>query len=183
VADLSRYDDVLALVREHAAATRAIRLAIVGGSRRRVVTTTLRLDRELWAEWDSAEPYDAIRDLLLGRFTTHHLWERPTDAWPDGGRQLCVHLQPDAATLREPTRILDVVVHPLTTDTVRIDPVATAPRSCSTTPTGLRLEHEDEAPHERALARGELAEATALHLRLAITPLVELLRIEHCPAR
>ncbi|HEX5916862.1 MAG TPA: hypothetical protein VFY76_03365, partial [Nocardioides sp.] len=36
---------------------------------------------------------------------------------------------------------------------------------------------------ERAIARGDLAEATLLHLRFAVEPLVRLLRIEHCPAR
>ncbi len=36
---------------------------------------------------------------------------------------------------------------------------------------------------ERAIARGDLAEATSLHLRFAVEPLVRLLRIEHCPAR
>ena len=36
---------------------------------------------------------------------------------------------------------------------------------------------------ERAIARGDLAEATSLHLRFAVEPLVRLLRIRHCPAR
>jgi hypothetical protein len=36
---------------------------------------------------------------------------------------------------------------------------------------------------ERAIAREDLAEATALHLRFAVEPLVRLLRIQHCPAR
>jgi hypothetical protein len=36
---------------------------------------------------------------------------------------------------------------------------------------------------ERAIARGDLAEATVLHLRFALEPLVRLLRIQHCPAR
>ena len=31
--------------------------------------------------------------------------------------------------------------------------------------------------------RGDLAEATVLHLRFAVEPLVRLLRIQHCPAR
>lgn len=77
---LSRYDDVLDLVREHAAATPALRLAIVGGS-----AATGRydehsdLDLELWAEGDPAPAYDALRDLLLASFATHHPWERPAD--------------------------------------------------------------------------------------------------------
>ena len=36
---------------------------------------------------------------------------------------------------------------------------------------------------ERAIARDDLAEATLLHLRFGVEPLVKLLRIQHCPAR
>ena len=36
---------------------------------------------------------------------------------------------------------------------------------------------------ERAIARGDLAEATVLHLRFAVEPLVTLLRVQHSPAR
>jgi hypothetical protein len=36
---------------------------------------------------------------------------------------------------------------------------------------------------ERAIARGDLAEATWFHMRFALEPLVTLLRIRHCPAR
>ncbi len=205
--DLSRYDDVLELIREHCALTPALRVAIVGGS-----AATGRyddhsdLDLQLWAEGDPAAAYDELRDVLLERLTTHHLWERAADTWPDGARQLFVHLQPDAAALREPVRILDVMVHPLTTDTVGVDPRRHGTPVVLHDPDRiLRLEHEDEAPHarartalrreiaarrptaewlvRRALARGELAEATAFHLRFAVTPLVELLRLEHCPAR
>ena len=205
--DLSRYDDVLDLVRAHAAATPALRLATVGGS-----AATGRfdqhsdLDLELWAEGDHVAAYEALRDLLLDRLTTHHLWERPADTWPDGGRQLFVHLDPDAADLREPTRILDVVVHPLTTGTVVSDPRRHGTALVLHDPDQLlRRKPEPEEPHararaalreqiaarrataewlvNRAIARGEPAEATDLHLRFAVTPLVQLLRMEHCPAR
>ncbi len=205
--DLSRYADVLDLVRQHATATPAIRLAIVGGS-----AATGRyddhsdLDLELWAEGDAVAAYDELRDLLLDRLDTHHLWEVPAEVHRDGGRQLFVHLQPDAAALREPTRLLDVLVHPLPDDGVSID------RRRHGTPIVLhdperilRIEPEDDEPHararaatleqiaarrhtaewlvRRALARGELAEASAFYFRFALTPLVELLRLEHCPAR
>lgn len=205
--DLSRYDDVLHLLREHCATTPALRLAIVGGS-----AATGRyddhsdLDLQLWAEGDATAHYERLRDVLLECLMTHHLWERPADTWPDGARQLFVHLQPDAAALRAPVRILDVLVHRLTTDTVGVDPRRHGTPIVIHDPDRiLRLEHEDEAPHaharaallaeitarrptaewlvRRALARGELAEATALHLRFAVAPLVDLLRMEHCPAR
>lgn len=35
----------------------------------------------------------------------------------------------------------------------------------------------------RAIARGDEVEANAFHLAYAVTPLVRLLRIRHCPAR
>ena len=35
----------------------------------------------------------------------------------------------------------------------------------------------------RAIARGQLAEAVSFHLSFAVTPVVRLLRIVHCPAR
>ena len=90
--------------------------------------------------------------------------------------------------------------------TVAIDPRRHGTPIVLHDPDGIvRLAPEDEAAHEaarattlsqiatrrgtaewlvrRALARGELAEAHAFYVRFALTPLVELLRIEHCPAR
>ena len=132
------------------------------------------------------------------------MWELPEATWPTG-RQCFVHLQPDAADLARPTRLLDVVVQTtpdrLTMDTRRhgVPLVLHDPDDL------LVLEDDDEAEMEaqrrqavaqtaarrqtaawlveRAIARDDLAEATALHLRFAVEPLVRLLRIQHCPAR
>lgn len=206
--DLSRYDDVLALLRDHAAADPDVRLVVVGGS-----AATGRyddhsdLDIELWVGGPPDATYDALHALLHEQLTVDHVWEVLRERWPDGTRQLFAHLRPDPGDLSEPTRIVDLAVHPLPEDgTVAIDPRRHGTPIVLHDPSGaLRLAPEAEAPHEaarattlnqiatrrgtaewlvrRALARGELAEAHAFYLRFAFTPLVELLRLEHCPAR
>ena len=206
--DLSRYDDVLRLLRDHVDTTPAVRLAIVGGS-----AATGRyddhsdLDVELWCDGPPDPTYDALHASLVEQLDVDHVWEVLRERWPDGTRQLFAHLQPDPGDLSRPTRILDLAIHPMTgSGVVAIDPRRHGTPIALHDPDGLlRLAHEDEAPHEaargttladiagrrgtgewlvrRALARGELVEAHAFYLRLAFTPLVELLRIEHCPAR
>jgi len=208
VPDLSRYDGVLALLREHARATSAVRLLIVGGS-----AATGRyddhsdLDIELWCDGPPDQTYDELQALLVGSFDVDHVWEVLRERWPDGTRQLFAHLRPEPGDLSRPTRILDLAVHPMPeSGAVTIDPRRHGTPIALHDPDGLlRLAHEDEAPHaaarattladiagrrgtaewlvRRALARGELAEAHAFYFRFAFTPLVELLRIEHCPAR
>jgi hypothetical protein len=208
VPDLTRYDDVLTLLRDHAAASPEVRLAVVGGS-----AATGRydihsdLDVELWVGGPPDTTYDALHALLHEQLTVDHVWEVLRERWPDGTRQLFAHLQPDPGDLSRPTRIVDLAVHPMPDrGTVVIDPRRHGAPIVLHDPDGIfRLASEDEAPHEaarattlsqiatrrgtaewlvrRALARGELAEAHAFYLRFAFTPLVELLRIEHCPAR
>jgi hypothetical protein len=208
VPDLSRYDDVLTLLREHTGTTPAVRLAIVGGS-----AATGRyddhsdLDVELWCDGPPDATYDALHALLAEELDVDHVWEVLRERWPDGTRQLFAHLQPDPGDLSRPTRILDLAIHPMPgSGVVAIDPRRHgAPRALHDPDGLMRLAHEDEEPHaaarastladiadrrgtaewlvRRALARGELVEAHMFYLRLAFTPLVELLRIEHCPAR
>jgi len=208
VPDLSRYDDVLALLRDHAATTAEVRLVVVGGS-----AATGRydqhsdLDVELWVDGPPDRTYDEVSSLLAENVDVDHLWEVLRDRWPDGTRQLFAHLQPDPGDLSRPTRILDLAVHPLPeSGEVLIDPRRHGtPIVLHDPEASLRLGPEDEDPHEearaevladiaarrgtaewlvrRALARGELAEAHAFYLRFAFTPLVELLRMVHCPAR
>jgi hypothetical protein len=116
-----------------------------------------------------------------------------------------VHLQPDAADLTRPTRLLDLVI--LTTpDRLTMDVRRHGAPMVLHDPDGLLLLEDDDEVEmaaqrrqaveqaaarrqtaawlvERAIAREDLAEATALHLRFAVEPLVRLLRIQHCPAR
>jgi hypothetical protein len=208
VPDLSRYDDVLTLLREHTGTTPAVRLAIVGGS-----AATGRyddhsdLDVELWCDGPPDATYDALLALLREQLDVDHVWEVLRERWPDGTRQLFAHLQPDPGDLSRPTRILDLAVHPLPeSGVVAIDPRRHGTPIALHDPDALlRLAHEDEGPHaasrattiadtagrrgtaewlvRRALARGELVEAHAFYVRFALTPLVDLLRIAHCPAR
>lgn len=204
-ADLSRYDDVLDLLTALPLQVPALRVVVINGS---AVTggwdEHSDLDVEAWCDGDAATTYAAVLALLRSELEVDHVWELPEATWPTG-RQCFVHLQPDAADLGRPTRLLDVVVQALperlTMDTRRhgVPLVLHDPDGL------LLLEDDDEAGLsaqraqavaqtaarrqtgawlvERAIARGDLAEATSLHLRFAVEPLVRLLRIEHCPAR
>ncbi len=162
------------------------------------------LDVEAWCSGDAVATYDAVLGLVRDEFALDHVWELPAATWPDG-RQCFIHLQPDAADLSRPTLLVDLVIlatpERLTMDTRRHGtPIVLHD------PDGvLVLEDDDEAEMagarhlaieqtasrrqtaawlvERAIARDDLAEATALHLRFAVEPLVRLLRIQHCPAR
>ncbi len=204
-ADLSRYDDWLAFLRELPAAVPSLRVLVVNGS---AVTGGFDqhsdLDVEAGCEGPAAATYDAVMALVRQRFEVDHTWELPATTWPTG-RQCFLHLQPHAGDLSRPTRLVDVVVfeleQPLTMDTRRHGvPIVLHD------PDGLLvLADDDEATLEaqrreaveqtaarrqtgewlvlRAIARGDLAEAVAMHLRFAVMPLVQLLRIEHSPAR
>ncbi len=204
-ADLSRYDDWLAFLAALPDEVPALQVVVVNGS---AVTggwdEHSDLDVEAWCRGDAAPTYDAVLALARERFAVDHVWELPEATWPTG-RQCFIHLQPDAADLSRPTRLVDVVIQTtlgrLTLDTRRhgVPMVLHDPDGL------LLLEDDDEAEMEaarrqaveqaaarrqtgawlveRAIARGDLAEATSLHLRLAVEPLVRLLRIQHCPAR
>ncbi|MDT0184366.1 hypothetical protein Q9S36_29650 [Microbacterium sp. ARD31] len=204
-ADLSRYDDWLAFLAALPDEVPALQVVVVNGS---AVTggwdEHSDLDVEAWCRGDADPTYDAVLALARERFAVDHVWELPEATWPTG-RQCFIHLQPDAADLSRPTRLVDVVIQTtpgrLTLDTRRhgVPIVLHDPDGL------LLLEDDDEAELEaarrqaveqaaarrqtgawlveRAIARGDLAEATSLHLRLAVEPLVRLLRIQHCPAR
>jgi len=204
-ADLSRYYDWLTFLRELPAAVPTLRVVVVNGS---AVTggwdDHSDLDVEAWCDGSAEATYDAVLALVRERFQVDSTWELPAATWPTG-RQCFLHLQPDAGDLSRPTRLVDLVVleleQPLTMDTRRHGvPIVLHD------PDGLLvLADDDEAMLAaqrseaieqiaarrptaawlvlRAVARGDLAEAAALHLRLAVAPLVQLLRIEHSPAR
>jgi len=151
--------------------------------------------------------YDDLSALLAEQLDVDHVWEIVRERWPDGTRQVFAHLQPDPGDLSRPTRIVDLAVHPMPeAGEVVIDPRRHGTPIVLHDPDAvLRLGPDDEAGHEetrvavladiaarrstaewlvrRAPARGELAEAHTFYLRFAFTPLVELLRMEHCPAR
>lgn len=204
-ADLSRYDDWLAFLAALPRRVPALQVVVVNGS---AVTggwdEHSDLDVEAWCHGEAGPTYDRFLELSRAELDVDHVWELPEATWPTG-RQCFIHLQPDAADLSRPTRLVDVVIQStpqrLTMDTRRhgVPLVLHDPDGV------LVLEDDDEAEMEaerrqavaqtaarrqtaawlveRAIARGDLAEATSLHLRFAVEPLVRLLRIRHCPAR
>ena len=93
--DLTRYDDVLALLRDHASASPEVRLAVVGGS-----AATGRyddhsdLDVELWVDGPPDAPYDALHALLHEQLTVDHVWEVLRERWPDARAAVCHRLGP-----------------------------------------------------------------------------------------
>ncbi len=204
-ADLSRYDDVLRLLSGLPRLVPALQVVVVNGS---AVTggwdEHSDLDVEAWCSGDAATTYAAVLATARRDLDVDHVWELPEATWPTG-RQCFLHLQPGAGDLSRPTRLVDLVVQTtperLTMDTRRHG----TPVVLHDPDRLLHLEDDDEAELDaqrreavqqiaarretagwlvaRATARGDLAEATALHLRLAVEPLVRLLRIEHCPAR
>jgi hypothetical protein len=205
-ADLSRYDDVLGLLTSLPDRVPALRVVVVNGS---AVTggwdDHSDLDVEAWCTGDAATTYAAVLALARERLDVDHVWELPEATWGPTGRQCFLHLQPDAADLSRPTRLVDVVVQQLP-DRLTMDTRRHGVPLVLHDPDGLLvLEDDDEADLaaqrrqaveqtaarrqtgawlvERAIARGDLAEATSLHLRFAVEPLVRLLRIQHCPAR
>jgi predicted nucleotidyltransferase len=204
-ADLSRYDDVLDLLRDLPRHVPALQVVVVNGS---AVTggwdEHSDLDVEAWCGGDAATTYDAVLARVRATFDVDHVWELPEATWPTG-RQCFVHLQPDAGDLSRPTRLVDLVIQ-TTPERLTMDTRRHGTPVVLHDPDGLLLlEDDDEAGLEtqrrqaveqtaarrqtaawlveRAIARGDLAEATVLHLRLAVEPLVRLLRIQHCPAR
>ena len=204
-ADLSRYDDCLRFLTALPDRVPALQVVVVNGS---AVTggwdEHSDLDVEAWCSGDAATTYDAVLALAREDLPVGDVWELPDATWPTG-RQCFVHLQPDAADLSRPTRLLDVVVQ-TTPERLTMDTRRHGVPLVLHDPDGLLLlEDDDEAEMEaqrrqavaqtaarrqtaawlveRAIARGDLAEATALHLRLAVEPLVRLLRVRHCPAR
>ena len=205
--DLSRFSDWLAWLPEHAAADPDLRCAWVGGS-----AATGGWDRwsdldvvVLTTPGTAGAAYDRLLTAIRGRFAPDHVWELPDSARPDG-RQCFVNPQPRAGLLDEPTRIVDLAVldvgdtHRLIdvrrhgTPLVLHDPdglVELRPDDPETLASGA-AEALDQIRQRfataewlvnRATARGHLPEAVALYLRFGLLPLVQLLRLEHCPWR
>lgn len=204
-ADLGRYDDWLDFLRELPTHCGDVRVVVVSGS---AVTggydTHSDLDVQVWSDGPAAETYDVALALVHERFDVDHVWRVAADRWPTAAQGF-VHLQPDAADLSRPTRIVDFFVDRLP-ERLTIDVRRHGVPMVLHDPAGLlHLEHDDEEPMdaqrrraveqaaarrqtgawlvERAVARGDLVEATWFHMRFAVEPLVMLLRIQHCPAR
>jgi hypothetical protein len=205
--DLSRYDDWLVWLRAHGEADADVRVVFVGGS---AVTGGYDdhsdLDVEVLATpGEAVATYRRLLVAALRDFTVHQVWELPEATWPDG-RQAFLNLTPDAGDLSVPTRIIDLHVSDLADQHRLVDPRRHGEPLVLHDPDGLvALRPDDEEAMardraeavaqiaarrqtaawlvNRAIARGQQAEAVAFHLQFAVNPLVRLLRIVHCPAR
>lgn len=206
-ADISRYDDWLAFLREQGEADPDVLLVWVGGS---AATGG-------WDEWsdldvdllctpgEAGAVHDRLLALAADRFEVDHVWRLPLSTWPDG-RQSFVHLQQRPGALTEPTRIVDLHVSDLSDAHRFLDVRRHGTPIVVHDPDGLlTLRHDDQAELEaaiaeavdqvrqrrltaewivnRAIARGQLPEAVAMYQRFALEPLVRLLRVRHCPWR
>ena len=205
--DLSRYDEWLAWLREQGETDPDLLVVFVGGS---AVTGGYDdhsdLDVEVLATpGESTAAYQRLLGAALRDFTVHQVWELPEATWPDG-RQAFLNLTRDAGDLSTPTRIIDLHVSDLADEHRLVDPRRHGEPLVLHDPDGLvELRPDDEAEMaqaraeavaqiaarrqtaawlvNRAIARGQLAEAVSFHLSFAVTPVVRLLRIVHCPAR
>jgi predicted nucleotidyltransferase len=206
-ADLTRYDDWLAWLRERAEADPELRVVFIGGS---AVTGGYDehsdLDVEVLATPGRAvAAYHRLLEAALEHFEVHQVWELPEATWPDG-RQAFLNLTPDAGDMSRPTRIVDLHVSDLADEHRLVDERRHGVPYVVHDPAGLvELRHDDEEQMEasrreaveqaamrrqtaewlvnRAIARGDEVEAVAFHLGYGVNPLVRLLRIRHCPAR
>ena len=206
-ADLGRYDDWLGWLRERAAEDPDVLVVWVGGS---AATggfdehSDLDLD-VLCAPGTAGSVHERWLTAARADFDLVDVWELPLSTWPDG-RQAFLHLEPDPGALATPTRIIDLHVSDLSEAHRHVDVRRHGTPIVLHDPDGLVvLRHDDqgalaaamaEAVDQvrqrqttaewlvaRALRRGHVAEATSLYLRFGLTPLVQLLRIEHCPWR
>ena len=204
-ADLSRYDDVLAWLRDCGAAEPDLRAIWIGGS-----AATGGYDD--WSDLDVevlCSPGESVRVheamLAAATFPVVSTWRLPPGTWPDG-RQSFLTLHRDPGALAEPTRIVDLHVHDDTPEARRVDARRHGRVLVVHDPDGI-VEQADDDERDlvrrrvleldqivqrrdaagwlvaRADARSQPAEAAALYLRFGLMPLVTLLRNEVCPWR
>jgi hypothetical protein len=202
--DLSRYADWIAWLTAQAETDPDVRCVWVGGS-----AATGGYDE--WSDLDvvalctpgSSHPaYERWLGRARADFDVRDLWEPPVTTWPDG-RQGFLNLQDRPGLLDEPTRLIDLVFLDLADLHSHVDVRRHGSVIVLHDPESLVvLEPEDTASAmaeaidqvrqrrvtgewlvNRALARGQVAEAVDLYLRFPLAGVVRLLRAEHCPWR
>lgn len=205
--DLSRYDDWLAWLAATGESDPDVLCIWVGGS---AATggydewSDLDLD-VLCTPGTVHDVYDRLLTRIRADFDVDHVWELPLSAWPDG-RQCFVNHAPDPGALTAPTRIVDLHLSDLSDEHRHVDVRRHGTPIVVHDPEGLVvLRHDDEEALQRAIAeavdqiaqrtatsewlvnrairRGQAAEATQFYLAFGFTPLVRLLRVKHCPWR
>ena len=205
--DLSRFHDWLDFLREQAESDPALHVVWIGGS---AATggwdewSDLDVDL-LCTPGETTAVFDRLLKQTRATFDVDHVWELPISAWPDG-RQCFVNHQHRAGALEEPTRIVDLHFSDLSDQRRFLDIRRHGTPIVLFDPDGLLvLQPDDQAELQaaaaeavdqarqrrataewlvnRAIARGQLPEATELYLRLALGVVVRLLRIRHCPWR
>lgn len=206
-ADLSRFHDWLDFLREQAESDPDLRVVWIGGS---AATggwdewSDLDVDL-LCTPGETTAVYDRLLKQTRGTFDVDHVWELPLTAWPDG-RQCFVNHQHRPGALEEPTRIVDLHFSDLSDQRRFLDVRRHGTPIVPFDPDGqLVLQPDDQSELEaaaaeavdqarqrrataewlvnRAIARGQLPEATELYLRFALGVVVRLLRVRHCPWR
>jgi hypothetical protein len=205
--DLSRYADVLAWLDERHAADPDLRTAWIGGSAATGgYDDHSDLDINMLATPGTFERvYDDLVASLVGAFSPTSLWQLPDTTYADG-RQCFATFDDSPGDLSTPTRLVDVVVFDATEEHRHIDVRRHGTPIVRFDPDGLLvLHHDDETAMRtgmeqaieqirqrrlvaewlvsRAVARGHLPEAVALYLRVALIPVVQLLRARDCPER
>ena len=205
--DLSRYDDWWALLAELGETDPDLRVVWVGGS---AATggwdewSDLDVDL-LCTPGTTSDVHDRLLARARERLYVDHVWELPLATWPDGRQSFVLH-QARPGALGEPTRAVDLHLSDLS-DTHRfVDVRRHGTPLVVHDPDGLLvLRPDDQAALEaacaeavdqarqrrataewlvnRAVARGQLPEATDLYLRFALGVVVRLLRVRHCPWR
>lgn len=206
-ADLSRYEDLIAWLRDFARTDPDAVAAWIGGS---AVTGGYDDWSDLDAEMLAAPgTHVAVFDRLVASyrssFDPSSVWQIPESVDPQV-RQIISTIEADPGSLAAPTRILDIVVKDLDESTRRVDVVRhgsplmlhdpegvveLGPESADDqhrrmTETVSQIRQRREVGHwlvNRAVARGQLPEALSLYVRFALTPVVQLLRIRDCPRR
>jgi predicted nucleotidyltransferase len=202
--DLSRYADWTAWLTARAEADEDVRCVWVGGS-----AATGGYDE--WSDLDidvlcspgtSTSVYECWLERARADFDVRDVWELPVATWPDG-RQCFVNLQDRPGLLLEPTRLIDLHVSDLADRHSHLDVRRHGTPIVLYDPDGLIvLEEEDVSDAlvaavsqvrqrrttdewlvNRAIARGQVAEAVDFYLRFALGALVRMVRVEHCPWR
>ncbi|HET6940220.1 MAG TPA: hypothetical protein VFI19_16505 [Nocardioides sp.] len=201
--DLSRYADWTAWLTAQAEADADVHCVWVGGS-----AATGGYDD--WSDLDvdvlcapgtSAAVYDRWLTRARRDFDVRDVWEMTLADWPDGPHCF-LNLQDRPGLLQEPARVVDLHLTEKSGHT-RIDVRRHGtPIVLHDPDTLVVLEEEDVSGSmavavdqvrqrrvtgewlvNRAIARGQVAEALQWYLTFALDGLVRLLRVEHCPWR